>query len=391
MKRSDKKRALRAASVIPSKTTRTMSAYLRADAGEPGQAKWSMLFPKGTFHNGGWPEEGVTIDDAFCAAMVANWNKRGNPSLPIDYLHRGGEEGLSVDQQIASGWIEGLEARADGLWAQIKWTDKARALIAADEYRYLSPEWHPDGRDARTGLPQGPTLIGAGLLNRPAFQEMPRVAAAAVVAPPTPNPAVEETIMTKKQMLALLAKFGVTAVTDASTDAEVLAAVEKLDATATAEALKASAATADALKAAQAALTTKDGETAKLTASVSSLQASVDEMKKRELAVATDALCARLISEHRIVAAAQDSVKKLVASIGIEEASKFYDTFPKNQIAPAGERGHGAEVETDDSKAVKAAAVELVEKKGLTGSAAIRAAAMGNANVVKKLGTLAKN
>lgn len=39
----------------------------------------------------------------------------------------------------AAGWIKGMEARDDGIWARVEWTARAAAQLAAKEYRYVSP------------------------------------------------------------------------------------------------------------------------------------------------------------------------------------------------------------------------------------------------------------
>lgn len=334
-------KALRASS-----TERALKLYLpaplRADAtGDAAAPKWQMLFPLGTFHNGGWPKEGITIDPAFCETMVANWKKRGNPALPVDYLHRGAFDDLPVDQQIASGWIENLEARADGLWAQVKWTPKARELIAADEYRFLSPEFHLKGIDAHTGKPQGPTLVGAGLLNRPAFQEMPRVAAAAVQ---PAVPAAPENFMNKSAIIALLAKAGTVlepTITDEAAQAALTKHFDDIAAAKTAAAAKEAAvllakANTDASEKALKA------QIEELTLDKAKLGVRVAQIEKVNFDTGVDALLKRAASEGRITAAAaQKGVRELADKLGLTAATEFVDTFPKGTVVPLGVLGHG--------------------------------------------------
>lgn len=70
--------------------------------------------------------------------------------LAIDYEHQSHDElntradGLSP----AAGWIDRLAIRGDGLWAfGVQWTDKARSLLTAGEYRYFSPVIYWKGGD----------------------------------------------------------------------------------------------------------------------------------------------------------------------------------------------------------------------------------------------------
>lgn len=391
------RRALRAAAVNAAlRLAGNAFGNLRAVASADASPKWNQIFPMGTFHNGGWPADGVTVDRAFCEAIVANWKKHGG-ALAVDYFHKTNEEDAPNDERIASGWMQDLEAREDGVYALIDWTAKARAKILAGELANISPEFHLNGTDARTGKPQGPTLVCAALLNNQAFKEMPRVAASAVVDPPAPpNPAVEEFIMNKKQMLALLAKFQNTTVTDASTDAEVLAAFEKqMDVNVKASsdaaaALKATITAADALKASEEASKALQAQLTEANTEKAKLGVRVANIEKQALDTAVNTLCKRALDERRIAAAGQESVKALAAASGLEAATKFVDSFAKGTIAAAAtETGHGAAGDADETEEaeVKAAAAEAVKASGgkLTGSAAIRAAALANPGVVKRL------
>ena len=82
--------------------------------------------------------------------------------LVIDYEHQ-------VDAPIArpsgpvpaAGWVKDLRVKPDGIWGRVVWTEKARQMIEAREYRYLSPviAHYPDGRITR--------IKGASLVHRP--------------------------------------------------------------------------------------------------------------------------------------------------------------------------------------------------------------------------------
>ncbi|MCA9252841.1 MAG: phage protease [Phycisphaerae bacterium] len=71
------------------------------------------------------------------AAFVAH-----GTDLPIDYEHQtlGGVYASPTGAAPAAGWIKGLEVVAgEGLVASVTWTDRARELLSAKAYRYLSP------------------------------------------------------------------------------------------------------------------------------------------------------------------------------------------------------------------------------------------------------------
>jgi phage I-like protein len=99
----------------------------------------------------------------------------GSTQIPIDYDHQipfGVRDGVAA-QAPASGWITGLTAEADGIWASVEWTEAATAKIKAREYRYISPFFsftRETGRVTR--------IWNAGLLNWPNFTELSAVAAA---------------------------------------------------------------------------------------------------------------------------------------------------------------------------------------------------------------------
>ncbi|MFV1979492.1 MAG: phage protease, partial [Myxococcota bacterium] len=61
---------------------------------------------------------------------------------PIDYEHQtlGGSYASPNGQAPAAGWIKAIEAEPGvGLIASIEWTEQAKQMLAAKEYRYLSP------------------------------------------------------------------------------------------------------------------------------------------------------------------------------------------------------------------------------------------------------------
>ncbi len=86
--------------------------------------------------------------------------------LPVDYYHE--------NDKIASGWIHQLnlvEGETE-LWAEVSWTPRAMQMLADGEIRYISAEFHFDYQHNEGGQKYGPTLLGAGLTNRPFIKGM---------------------------------------------------------------------------------------------------------------------------------------------------------------------------------------------------------------------------
>lgn len=73
----------------------------------------------------------------------------------------------------ACGWIRGLEADGERLYAHVEWRWIGAYAIRDKAYRYVSPTWSMNFVD-EYGENRGPTIIAFGLTNRPFFN-MPSV------------------------------------------------------------------------------------------------------------------------------------------------------------------------------------------------------------------------
>jgi phage I-like protein len=154
-------------------TFASIKVELAADSPE---AKWQKLFPIGVEkHRADFK---ITFDAKTLKSMADNYAAEGKPRRAVNYFHQGPSNVVApLDNKIAAGWIQDVELRADGLYGLIQWTERARKYILADEMSYLSPEFRMSQMNKATGKEQGPTLLGAALLNDPFLTELPRVAA----------------------------------------------------------------------------------------------------------------------------------------------------------------------------------------------------------------------
>lgn len=130
----------------------------------------------GTFHKGA---QKFTISRKDVATMAANFKKRGNGEVVLDYEHASEFPEVAAGGPIpAAGWIVSVDAEPDAkgiVWGDLKFTAKARDLIDKKEYKYISPVINWGARDRSTGDPQGATLRSAALTNTPVLDRMPAI------------------------------------------------------------------------------------------------------------------------------------------------------------------------------------------------------------------------
>ena len=113
--------------------------------------------------------------EAADAVVEATRKRAGRTAIMVDYDHQsfyGAREGVG-GQAPAAGWIDpaSLSVEADGIWADVEWTDAAAAKLAAREYRYISPlfTFDPATKAVRA-------IANAGLTNTPAIEQLAAVA-----------------------------------------------------------------------------------------------------------------------------------------------------------------------------------------------------------------------
>jgi phage I-like protein len=154
----------------------TAVAAFSADVGGEGEPKTSFrIAPMGEVI--GRDGRKFLLKDLAHAQRVvdASLATAGATDIPIDYDHQipfGLKDGVAANAP-ASGWVKGLEARADGIWATVEWTNAAAAKIRDKEYRYISPYF---GFEKASGAMT--RIFNLGLLNFPNFTELAAVASA---------------------------------------------------------------------------------------------------------------------------------------------------------------------------------------------------------------------
>jgi phage I-like protein len=132
----------------------------------PALPEWIRVLPRGTVELSDHREP-FLVDEASLRSMAAEFRSRG-VDLVVDYEH----QSLQGERAPAAGWIKDLEARADGLWARVEWTQPARDYLEKKEYRYFSPVLKLDPETRRPVA-----LMHVGLTNLPAIKHLPPLVA----------------------------------------------------------------------------------------------------------------------------------------------------------------------------------------------------------------------
>jgi hypothetical protein len=102
---------------------------------------WIHIAPPG---NHAHPKGVVQVlDDRSFEGMVNAFNARKQadskfPGVLVDFDHFS-QSGDKPSE--AAGWIENLQRRDDGLWAQVRWTDVGEKAVNGGRYRLVSPVW----------------------------------------------------------------------------------------------------------------------------------------------------------------------------------------------------------------------------------------------------------
>lgn len=106
----------------------------------------------------------VQVVDAEALQALAN-SYAGD--LLLDFDH---ESSDPSKRTTAAGWIDGVEARADGLWGHVRWSSAGEAALANGEYRFVSPVWDVDELGGKRVRPV--RLLEAGLTNKPNLKNL---------------------------------------------------------------------------------------------------------------------------------------------------------------------------------------------------------------------------
>ncbi|WP_429167883.1 phage protease [Aeromonas rivipollensis] len=203
---------------------------------------WQQLLPVGPFKaRDGRPFDvpgGHWLLDKTIATTLINRAKALGQDILIDYDH----QTLKVDQNgqpaPAAGWYNGDEIEwreGQGLFIKPRWTERAAALVAAKEYRFLSAVFPYDaqGRPLElrmTAITNDPGVVGMQALAALSAQPIQPGQ------PATPAPVAQKERTMNEHLIALLGKLGIQLGADGQLTTEqgtaALAALDTLQASA---------------------------------------------------------------------------------------------------------------------------------------------------------------
>lgn len=141
---------------------------------------WFHVVPLGEFpHSSGVVQ---VIDDRAAKEIVNRFAaKAATPNFAGLHV---GEEHFYYDTDKSTqafGWAKQLQNRADGVWAQIEWTDLGKQAIEHKRFKFVSPVWDPakrqteviGNREGKAPLRLRPLEIDTlGLTNNPNLRGM---------------------------------------------------------------------------------------------------------------------------------------------------------------------------------------------------------------------------
>ncbi|MCK8813605.1 phage protease [Haemophilus influenzae] len=297
-----------------------MKLTVAACSFEINKAKYGriQLLPYGKFRAAdGRPTdvEAWYVTDTNGADVVALANNQRNP-LPIDYEHQIIHSLKNGKEAPSAGWMEYFYFTPQGIFADVRWTDKAADYIKNGEYRYISAvfAYDTDGYVRK--------IFHAALTNTPALDGMEEAMVAASV-----NLLQEDNPMNKKLLAALCTLFVLKADASEADITEKVTALSAAKGDSSVDVLDVYAKLAEKEQSV-AALSTQVGnpdpakfvpveQVAALQADFNALKTSVEADKKAELITAA-------LSQGKLAPALKDWAQ----SLSVEALSAYLEKAP---------------------------------------------------------------
>jgi hypothetical protein len=140
------------------------------EAGESGVAEIPdtiHLIPIGQWQHDAYGPITITASDI--REFVQNFNAGIRKGVPITAGHEG------MMELPAVGWIQKVEARDDGLWGTVSWTELGEEALEDRQYKFFSPEFYRDYEDPQDHQIYRNVITGGALTKAPYFKELEAV------------------------------------------------------------------------------------------------------------------------------------------------------------------------------------------------------------------------
>jgi phage I-like protein len=130
---------------------------------EPGSDSWIQIMKTGEFNH---PQFGkLKINPQDLHQFKENFDKKvRGVDLAVDVSHE--------PDKGAVAWFKELKVDGDKLMAKVQWTEEGEQLVKSGKYRYFSPEFMFNYKDASTGKQFKDVLFGGAITNRPFLKNM---------------------------------------------------------------------------------------------------------------------------------------------------------------------------------------------------------------------------
>lgn len=130
----------------------------------PDNLVWLQALPLGEYQHPRYGKLSITPEKVRRLAKSFQDNVR-EIDLDIDYDHK-------EHTGKAAGWVKQADARPDGLWLGVNFTEDAYNSLQKKEYRYFSSEFDDTWTHPKTKVKHQDVLFGGAITNRPFIKDI---------------------------------------------------------------------------------------------------------------------------------------------------------------------------------------------------------------------------
>lgn len=149
------------------------NVHLLNRAFTPSADGWIQVVPKGEFRHRESDLWQVIDDEAARRIVESFCRESARPNFPgvlVDFDH---ESYDTAKRSTAAGWITSMEARGDGVWAKVEWSEDGEAAVRGGNFRLVSPAFGLGEMEKLGGQRMRPTRLDTvALTNAPGMKGM---------------------------------------------------------------------------------------------------------------------------------------------------------------------------------------------------------------------------